>query len=133
MVKVAGPGVSVARQAQVLAAAGGRGHVRLHAHDTDREALLLDRLGRSLAQSPASVRGVVDALARTLVEAWAASAPALPAEVPDSADDLVRGLEDLAARAEHDAAPAVLAGLEGLDGPDWPDGPGPGGFRPGGS
>lgn len=109
VVKVAGPGVSVARQAQVLAAAGGRGHVRLHAHDPDREALLLDRLGRSLAQSPASVRGVVNALASTLVEAWAASAPALPAEVPDRADDLVRGLEDLAARGGHDAAPAVLA------------------------
>ncbi len=108
VVKVAAPGVDLARQAEVLAAAAGRGHVRLHAHDPRRQALLLDGLGRSLAQTPLPVADAVAALAATLVEAWAAPAPPLPARVRDRAADLARGLDDLAARAEHDASSAVL-------------------------
>ncbi len=109
VVKVAAPGVDLTRQAQVLAAAAGRGHVRLHAHDPGRQALLLDGLGRSLAQSPMPVTDAVTALSVTLVEAWSAPAPPLPLRVGDRAADLARGLHDLAVRADHDAAPAVLA------------------------
>ncbi len=107
-VKVAAPGVDLARQAEVLAAAAGRGHVRLRAYDPRRQALLLDGLGRSLAQTPLPVEDAVAALAATLLEAWSAPAPPLPACVPDRAADLARGLDDLAARAPHDASPAVL-------------------------
>jgi streptomycin 6-kinase len=54
------------------------------------------------------VTDAVAALASTLVEAWAAPAPALPADPPERAADLARGLEVLAAGPGHDATPAVL-------------------------
>lgn len=56
--------------ARVLAAAGGRGYCLLHAHDAARSALLLERLGRSLEQTPGDPERTLDTLVDVLAEAW---------------------------------------------------------------
>ena len=114
VVKVAAPGVDLARQAQVLAAAGGQGHVRLHAHDPRRRSVLLERLDRPLAQTPMPVADALAAVCATQRQAWSAPTPAvlgdpLPDPAPDRATVRARGLADLAARHEHDATADVLA------------------------
>ncbi len=120
VVKVAAPDVDLGRQAAVLRAAGGRGHVRLHAHDPDRRALLLDRLGRSLAQAPGPVEDALDVVAATLQEAWDAvpvhgPGPGAPAGGPAQAHRVTDRLERLAGRLRE-----VAAG-PGTDLPDLPD------------
>jgi streptomycin 6-kinase len=59
-----------ARVARVLAAADGRGHVRLHAHDPASGALLLERLGEQLERTPLPPEDKIVALCDTLALAW---------------------------------------------------------------
>ncbi|KQT91618.1 hypothetical protein ASG49_11490 [Marmoricola sp. Leaf446] len=54
----------------VLAAAAGRGYAVLHDHDAHHDALLLERLGRSLEQTPGEPTRTLDVLVDTLREAW---------------------------------------------------------------
>lgn len=70
VLKVVAPDPDLADEAPVLAAAGGRGYVLLHEHDSARRALLLERLDGSLETAGASVDTVLDRLVDTLVEAW---------------------------------------------------------------
>jgi streptomycin 6-kinase len=71
VLKVGLPGVcDCSREAQVLRIASGTGYPRLIAHDEVYNALLLERLGASLADSHFAVSQQIEVLCQTLQEAW---------------------------------------------------------------
>ncbi len=70
VLKVAIPGRGLAAEAAALAAAGGRGYVRLLAHDAAAEAMLLEALGPALEWSGRSPADQVGLAARVLQAAW---------------------------------------------------------------
>ncbi len=82
VVKVLMPDPGLVDEAPVLAAAGGRGYAVLHDHDTERAALLLERLGPSLDRSGLPAERVLDALVDTLREAWTLPLDEVPAPGP---------------------------------------------------
>lgn len=59
-----------ANEARILDIAGGRGYVTLIDHDAEDNALLLERLGTSLAASGLSLREQMVALCETIGEGW---------------------------------------------------------------
>lgn len=59
-----------ARQLAVLLAAQGRGYAEVYRHDDGRRAVLLEKLGRQLAQTGWSVGAQIEALCATLKSAW---------------------------------------------------------------
>jgi streptomycin 6-kinase len=66
-------------EARVLEAAGGRGCVKLLAYDSDHHALLLEKLGRQLAQLGLPLRQQLEIICQALRTLWAAPAdPSLP-------------------------------------------------------
>ncbi len=75
VLKVAPPGTGFAGQIRVLAAARGRGYVRLLDADPEREAALLEPLGTSLADAAASSEQALDVMAATLRQAWQVPLP----------------------------------------------------------
>jgi streptomycin 6-kinase len=75
VLKIAPPGRQFARQIATIAAAGGRGYVRLLAHDLSVNAALLEPLGGTLLESSCSMEEKLDVLAATLVEAWKTPKP----------------------------------------------------------
>jgi streptomycin 6-kinase len=87
VVKIAVPGTEFAREAAVLAAADGRGYVRVYAADLERRALLLEPLGERLDRSGLAPERVLLALCDMLAQAWTV-APGLPIEPFDKAADL---------------------------------------------
>ena len=66
----------------VLAAAAGHGYAVLHDHDPGHDALLLERLGRSLEQTPGEPTRTLDVLVDTLREAWRLPLDTVPAAEP---------------------------------------------------
>ena len=107
VVKVTVPDPALRDEARALRAADGRGHARLHAHDPERRAMLLERLGPSLASDPGTPERTLDALGDLLLVAW---------RRPDAGDPepewLAVGLADRVrheqARLGHPCDPAVL-------------------------
>lgn len=85
VLKVGLPGTSdLANEAKVFRIANRRGYARLIAHDDSRNALLLERLGRPLADLDLPIGTQIEVICETLHEAW----------VPvDSATDLMTGAE----------------------------------------
>lgn len=72
VLKVAPPGSGLAEgELQTLLAARGRGYAEVYRHDRSREAVLLERLGPSLADSGLSADAQLEVLCATLQEAWA--------------------------------------------------------------
>ena len=66
-------------EARALQAAQGKGCVRLLAHDRQRHALLLERLGRQLAQLGLPLPRQLEIICTTLVQLWEAPPdPSLP-------------------------------------------------------
>lgn len=59
-----------ARQLAVLLGAKGRGYAEVYAHDDGRRAVLLEKLGRQLAETGWSVETQIEALCATLKSAW---------------------------------------------------------------
>ena len=57
-------------EATVYRLAEGRGYAELFVHDTDRNALLLERLGAPLHDAGDTAASQIEALCRTLREAW---------------------------------------------------------------
>jgi streptomycin 6-kinase len=110
VVKVVVPDPDLADEARTLAAADGRGYALLHAHDPDRNALLLEALGPSLESAPAEPERKLAVLADTLREAW--QVPAATAEPPapgeDKATSLARLVLDLDRRLGHPCPTAAL-------------------------
>jgi streptomycin 6-kinase len=71
VLKVGLPGMcDCRREAQVLRLANGTGYPRLMEHDEGYNALLLERLGASLADSNLAVSQQIEVLCQTLQEAW---------------------------------------------------------------
>lgn len=68
ILKLVMPGLHAtsSREAAALAAAAGRGHALLHAHDDERGALLLEALGPSLEQAPVPVLDALDLMVQAL-------------------------------------------------------------------
>lgn len=94
VVKVAVPGSDVASEVRTLAAAGGRGYVRLLAADVARRAALLEALGPPLGSVGLAPERQLEVLCATLRQAW---------EVPRDttagpADAKARGLAELVGR-----------------------------------
>ena len=58
------------REFRTLQAANGRGYVRLLQHDTASGAMLLERLGRQLAQLELSIETQIEIICSTLQRAW---------------------------------------------------------------
>lgn len=70
VLKISVPGVDFDREARTLLAAAGRGYVRVFAVDLDRDAILLEPLGGSLARSGMSAERQLAVLAGLLPLAW---------------------------------------------------------------
>lgn len=64
-----------AGERRTLLAADGRGYARVYRHDDAAGALLLERLGRQLAQTGWPLDEQLAALSTTLLEAWTAPPP----------------------------------------------------------
>ncbi|CAA9296650.1 MAG: hypothetical protein AVDCRST_MAG56-5168 [uncultured Cytophagales bacterium] len=87
---------SFENEVAALLLAGGRGYVRLLAHDTGRRAMLLERLGVSLATLGLSPAGQRKAICATLRAAWVPVPPASPLPTgADAAEDLARFITTL--------------------------------------
>lgn len=120
VLKVPTPDQAGERQVpEVLAAAEGRGYVRLHAYDPVTGTLLLERLGEQLERTPLPPEDKILLLADTLLLAWRLD-PAEPADLSgrtrraggggtvDKAVDLAAMVRDLDTRLGHPTDPAVL-------------------------
>lgn len=110
VLKVGVPGHDLADEALVLGLAAGRGLVGLHAHDTGRNALLLEELGPSLESAVLPVEEKLEHLAAALTLVWQIPADALipPAPGQDKASTLTRLVLDTDDRLGHPAPTAVL-------------------------
>lgn len=69
------PYASFAGEVRTLAAADGRGYVRLLDHDGGSNAMLQERLGPSLRESGLSIRAQIEILCATLGRAWEVPVP----------------------------------------------------------
>ncbi len=77
------PYASFASEVRILAAADGRGYVRLLEHDEERNAMLQERLGPSLRESGLPIPVQIEILCATMQRAWDVRAPA---GLPSGAD-----------------------------------------------
>ncbi|GAB3999405.1 AAA family ATPase [Nocardioides marmoraquaticus] len=93
----------VADEARVLGAAQGRGYALLHAYAADHGALLMERLGRSLEQTPGEPATRLDRLVDVLREAWTAPLVGERVAKAEQLADLVAG-----GARRHGCDPAVL-------------------------
>jgi streptomycin 6-kinase len=93
VLRIGVPGLDHARQARTIAAADGRGYVRLLAQDPERRAMLLEALGPSLHSLGLPPERVIATLCRTLHEAWTVPRPS-GASV-DPAEEKARTLGEL--------------------------------------
>ena len=75
VLKIAPPDSGFAAEVAAIAAADGYGYVRLLAADLDRNAALLEALGRPLAYATDSPEEQLDLLTATLIAAWRATKP----------------------------------------------------------
>lgn len=94
-----------ARNASVLAAADGRGYVRLLRADAERGAELLEELGPSVAEQHLSAEGVLRVSTATLREAWQ-----LPLRVVPEVDATSHKAAALAGILDDQRAQASWAG-----------------------
>lgn len=110
VLKFSDGGTDVAQQARVLEAADGRGCVRLLAHEVEHEAILLERLGPTLADTVADEAAQVGLVLDLLPAPWALpAAVGLPYAPDHKARNLLRLLEN--APPGHDATCQAAHGL----------------------
>lgn len=111
VVKVVVPGLELAGEARILAAAQGRGYAVLHAHDVERAALLLERLGTALELTPQPPERTLTTIAGTLREAWTLPLDTAPTVGPgkDRGSVLHARLRALDDRLGRPSAPRVRA------------------------
>jgi len=84
VLKIDRPGAALAAQVATLTAAGGRGYAVVLAADVGRGAVLMERLGPSLASRHLPPQEQLDHLAATLRLAWEVPVPATPAGVAET-------------------------------------------------
>ncbi|WP_415645871.1 aminoglycoside phosphotransferase family protein [Stackebrandtia soli] len=75
VLKIAPEWSGFAEQIRTIAAADGNGYVRLHAHDFEQGAALMEALGPTLEDAPIPVERKLDVLARTLRQTWSVPRP----------------------------------------------------------
>jgi streptomycin 6-kinase len=92
VLKVQVPGQGFAGQVRTLRDAKGRGYARVLAHDVERNAVLLEALGPSMDRLALSPERAIEALCRTLRQAW---------RVPRPAGATVAPAEEKATRLGH--------------------------------
>lgn len=111
VVKVVLPDPALADEQRTLAAAAGRGYALLHAHDPERQALLLEALGDSLEHTPLPPERKLALLADTLREAWTLPLTTAPPPAPgeDKASSLRRLVVEHDERLGRPCSPRVLA------------------------
>jgi streptomycin 6-kinase len=100
VVKLSVPDPAFTRQIRTLAAARGRGYVRLLAHDEENYAVLLEALGPPLNHLGLSPEVQIDTLCDMLPAAWQVPPPTSPNAEP--ALDKARSLAELVARLWED-------------------------------
>ena len=100
VVKLSVPDPLFTRQIRTLAAARGRGYVRLLAQDAEHHAVLLEALGPPLNHLGLSPEVQIDALCDMLPSAWQVPPPASPNAEP--ALNKARSLAELVARLWQD-------------------------------
>jgi streptomycin 6-kinase len=100
VLKVAIPEVGFTDELRVLAAAQGHGYVRLLAHDTKHEAMLLEALGRPMASLALSPAQQIALLCRMLRQVWQAPRPAGLVFVPQ--EEKARQLAGMVSRSWED-------------------------------
>lgn len=97
VLRLAPPGDGFTDQVRTLAAADGRGYVRLYAYDPAHDAALLEALGAPLSAIAATPEDALDTLAATLREAWHVPRPPGAAVPPgtDKASTLYELIDEL--------------------------------------
>ena len=108
VVKLSVPDPAFTRQIRTLAAARGRGYVRLLAHDEENYAVLLEALGSPLNHLGLSPEVQIDTLCDMLPAAWQVPPPTSPNAEP--ALDKARSLADLVARLWQDLGHPARSG-----------------------
>lgn len=95
VLKLGQPDTKLDDQADTLARAAGRGYARLLAHDSSRNALLVEGLGPSLESLDYPPERTLEILCDVLAEAWQVPRAAGPAvrPVPDKATALAEFIE----------------------------------------
>jgi streptomycin 6-kinase len=97
-------------QVRTIAAARGRGYVRLLAYDVERHAMLQEALGPSLADLGWSPERTIEVLCATLREAWRVPRP--PGATVAPSEEKARGLHGLVAslweRLRHPCSERVV-------------------------
>lgn len=116
VLKVSPPDAEFHTPARLMAAADGRGYVRLLAQDASRCALLMEPLGAPLAATGLPVDGMLDVLAATLRQAW--RAPCVPGHTVAAANDKAVGLigllDDLWPATGKPCSPQLIAKARGF-------------------
>ncbi len=96
VLKLAIPEPGFASQVRTIAAARGRGYVRLLAHDVERRAMLQEALGPSVSDLAWPPERAIEVLCETLRQAWQVPRPAGLTVRPE--EEKARALGDLVAR-----------------------------------
>ena len=107
VLKVCVPDPTVVDEIQTIAAAHGRGYVRLLAHDLSRYAMLQEPLGPSMHDTTPSPERSIDLLCETLDLAWSVPRPA-SATVLDRAGQLSALIEALWPTLGRPCSPAIV-------------------------
>ncbi|TDC76155.1 aminoglycoside phosphotransferase family protein [Actinomadura sp. 7K507] len=95
VVKIALPAHGGAAQIRTIAAAHGRGYVRLLAHDAARRAMLQEALGPPMDELGLPPEQMIAALCRTLGQAWGVPPDPAAGPAPDKAGELGRLVQRL--------------------------------------
>jgi streptomycin 6-kinase len=106
VLKIAPPDGEFAAEVTAITSAKGHGYVRLLAADLDRNAALLEALGRPLAYATDSPDEQLDVLAATLIEAW--RVPHRPPVTTHRAAGLAAYCEELWADLDQPCPRALL-------------------------
>lgn len=99
---------ALVHEVRALSVANGRGYVRLVAHDVDRGAMLLERLGPALSGPDLPVRDQIAILCSTLQQAWRVPADASWPSGVDKARWLAELIVDTWARLDRPCSQAPI-------------------------
>jgi streptomycin 6-kinase len=93
VLKIGPPGDGFADEVRTIAAAEGRGYVRLYAYDPERNAALLEALGPMMTTDIVSPAESVEALGHTLTQVW--KVPPLPGLAGHKAEGIAELIRQL--------------------------------------
>ena len=111
VLKIAIPDYGFADQVRTIADAEGRGYVRLLAYDTEREAMLLEALGPSLAELALPPERTLTILCQMLAQAWQVPRPSglMVSPADEKAGRLARSVSRMWERLDHPCSERVVS------------------------